>query len=55
MAQMVMSTSMCTGMTSHVVLSSWHMVVVFDEAVYLNNAMLIPFYFFIEVVGLDLS
>jgi len=56
MAQVVLS-SMCTSMTlmGGIVCTGWHMMVVFDEAVYLNNAMLISFYLFIEVVGLDLG
>jgi len=56
MAQVVLS-SMCTSMTlmGSIMRTSGHMVIVFDEAMYLNNAMLISFYLFIEVVGLDLG
>lgn len=54
---MVMSSSVSTAMTSMSCLmhTSGHMMVVFDEAVYLNNAMLIPLYLFVKVVCLNLG
>jgi len=57
MAQMVMSSSVSTAMTSMSCLmhTSGHMMVIFDEAVYLNNAMLIPLYLFVKVVCLNLG